>query len=288
MRGPLIEVTDLRYVYHPDTPQAVVALDGLSCSIRAGEYVGIVGGNGSGKSTLARHLNALLLPTAGSVRVDGWDTRDRAATWEIRRRVGMIFQNPDNQLVATVVDEDVAFGPENLGLPPAVIRQRVDEALEVVGMTAFHRHAPHLLSGGQKQRVAIAGVLAMRPACLVLDEATTMLDPAGRAEVLATLAALNRRHGVTIVLISHAMEDLADAGRIIALDQGRIVLDGPAADVIARIEEVPGGRLEAPPMAKLARWLRDDGIRLPQGLHTVEALAEALAAAAGSGVRRDA
>lgn len=281
MREPLIEVADLRYVYHPDTPQAVVALDGLSFSVEPGEYLGIVGGNGSGKSTLAKHLNALLLPTAGCVRVGGLDTRDRAATWEIRRRVGMIFQNPDNQLVATVVEEDVAFGPENLGLPPAVIRERVGEALAAVGMTAFRRRAPHLLSGGQKQRVAIAGILAMRPACLVLDEATTMLDPAGRAEVLETLAVLNRRDGVTVMLISHAMEDLADAERIIAMDRGRIVLDGPAAGVMARAEEIPGGRLGAPPMVKLARWLREDGLRLPERVHTVEALADAVAAAAG-------
>jgi len=287
MREPLIEVTDLRYVYHPDTPQAVVALDGLSFSVQSGEYLGIVGGNGSGKSTLAKHLNALLLPTAGSVRVGGLDTRERAAVWEIRRRVGMIFQNPDNQLVATVVEEDVAFGPENLGLPPAVIRERVGEALAAVGMTGFRRRAPHLLSGGQKQRVAIAGILAMRPVCLVLDEATTMLDPAGRSEVLETLSVLNRRDGVTVMLISHAMEDLSDAERIIAMDRGRIVLDGPADAVMARADEIPGGRLGAPPMVKLARWLREDGLRLPEGVHTVKALADAVAAAAGLSPQSD-
>ncbi len=288
MREPLFEVEDLRYVYHPNTPQAVQALDGLSFTIQAGEYVGIVGGNGSGKSTLAKHLNALLVPTSGRVRVGGLDTRDRDATWTIRRRVGMIFQNPDNQLVATVVEEDVAFGPENLGLPPAVIREHVEDALTAVGMTAFRRQAPHLLSGGQKQRVAIAGILAMRPDCIVLDEATTMLDPEGRAEVLATVRALNRRDGITIILISHAMEDLADAGRVIALDAGRIVLDRPAAEAFDGIEDVPGGRLNAPPMAKLARWLREDGLPLPAGLFTVEHLAGVLATILGAGPRSDA
>jgi energy-coupling factor transport system ATP-binding protein len=279
---PLLRVEGLRFVYNPGTPQAVVALDGLSFSIRQGEYVGIVGGNGSGKSTLARHLNALLLPTEGHVWVGGLDTRDRSATWAIRRQVGMVFQNPDNQMVATVVEEDVAFGPENLGLPPAVIRDRVEKALEVVGMSAFRRAAPHLLSGGQKQRVAIAGILAMRPACIVLDEATTMLDPEGRAEVLATVRDLNRREGITVILISHAMEDLADAGRIVVLDSGRMVMDGSPGEVFDRITDAPGGRLDPPPMARLARWLRKDGIPLPSGLYSVEALADALAAAHGA------
>ncbi|MDR7545104.1 MAG: energy-coupling factor transporter ATPase [Armatimonadota bacterium] len=275
---PFIEVEALRYVYNPDTPQAVVALDGLSFSVRPGEFVGIVGGNGSGKSTLARHLNALLLPTAGRVRVAGFDTRDRTATWEIRRQVGMVFQNPDNQLVATVVEEDVAFGPENLGLPPAVIRERVEAALQAVGMASYRRSAPHLLSGGQKQRVAIAGILAMRPACIVLDEATTMLDPEGRAEVLATVAALNEREGITVILISHNLEDLVDAHRIIALDAGRIVLDGPPAHVFERVDLAPGGHLEAPPLVRLARQLRQEGLPLPAGLYRLEALADTLAA----------
>jgi energy-coupling factor transport system ATP-binding protein len=288
LRAPFIEVSDLRYVYHPDTPQAVVALDGLSCSIQSGEYVGIVGGNGSGKSTLAKHLNALLVPAAGVVRVAGLDSRDRDAQWTIRRYVGMIFQNPDNQLVATVVEEDVAFGPENLGLPPAVIRERVEEALAAVDMTAFRRHAPHLLSGGQKQRVAIAGVLAMRPSCIVLDEATTMLDPEGRAEVLATVRELNRRDGITVILISHAMEDLLDAERMLVLDAGRIVLDGSSTDVLDRIGDAPGGRVDAPPMTKLAGWLRQDGLPLPQGLSSIEALADSVTRALGVPVRLDA
>jgi energy-coupling factor transport system ATP-binding protein len=281
-----IEVHDLTYVYRPDTPQAVRALDGLSCVIRAGEFVGVVGGNGSGKSTFARHLNALLLPTAGRVVVDGLDTRDRAAAWEVRRRVGMVFQNPDNQLVASVVEEDVAFGPENLGLPPAEIRRRVDEALEAVGLAGLRRRAPHQLSGGQKQRVAIAGVLAMRPACIVLDEATTMLDPEGRAEVLATVEALHRRDGITVVLISHAMEDVVGADRVVALDAGRLIADGPPAEVFERLDAAPGGRLDAPPVVRLARELRQAGLRLPQGLLTVEALGDAIADALGAGTAR--
>lgn len=286
MGDAFIEVHDLTYVYRPDTPQAVRALDGLSCVIRAGEFVGVVGGNGSGKSTFARHLNALLLPTAGRVVVDGLDTRDRAAAWEVRRRVGMVFQNPDNQLVASVVEEDVAFGPENLGLPPAEIRRRVDEALEAVGLAGLRRRAPHQLSGGQKQRVAIAGVLAMRPACIVLDEATTMLDPEGRAEVLATVEALHRRDGITVVLISHAMEDVVAADRVVALDAGRLIADGPPAEVFERLDAAPGGRLDAPPVVRLARELRQAGLRLPQGLLTVEALADAIADALGAGTAR--
>lgn len=278
MREPFFEVEDLRFTYHrqSDRAQAVVALDGLSCVIGRGEYVGVVGGNGSGKSTLAKHLNALLLPTGGQVRVAGVDTRAPEGAWAARRRVGMIFQNPDNQLVATVVEEDVAFGPENLGVPPAEIRRRVDQALDAVGMAAFRRRAPHLLSGGQKQRVAIAGVLAMHPESIVLDEPTTMLDPQGRAEVLEVVRTLNRRDGITIVLISHAMEDLIDAERIIALDAGRIVLDGPAARIFDRLAEAPLGPLAPPPIAALARWLREDGVEVPPGVHTVDALADAL------------
>jgi energy-coupling factor transport system ATP-binding protein len=286
VREPFLEVTDLRHIYHPESGQAVVALDGLSFSIEPGEYVGIVGGNGSGKTTLARHLNALLLPTTGTVRVAGLDTRDRGAVWEIRRQVGMIFQNPDNQMVATVVEEDVAFGPENLGLPPREIRERVDAALEAVGMSGLRRSAPHRLSGGQKQRVAIAGILAMRPACIVFDEATAMLDPQGCAEVLATVRELNRRDGITVILISHALDDLMDAGRIIALDAGRVVADGPPAEVFDRIDRLPGGRLDAPPVATLARWLRQDGLRLPAGLYQIDALADAVAALA-AGARAD-
>ncbi len=273
---PLIEVRNLRHVYHPGGAPPVVALDGVSLTIDRGELVAIVGGNGSGKSTLAKHFNALLLPTEGEVRVDGLDTRDRSALWEIRRRVGMVFQNPDNQLVATVVEEDVAFGPENLGLPPEEIAARVEEALRIVEMAEYRHHQPHLLSGGQKQRVAIAGVLAMRPQCLVLDEATTMLDPQGQREVLDTITRLNR-DGVTVVHITHVMEEAARCHRVIVLADGRVALDGPPAEVFARVEDLAALRLVPPPVAALADRLRRDGLPLPAGLLDADQLADALA-----------
>ncbi len=278
MHKAFVEVQDLRYVYNPDTPQAVVAVDGLTCSIQAGEYVAIVGGNGSGKSTFTRHLNALLIPTAGEVRVAGLDTRDPVSVSLVRRHVGMVFQNPDNQLVATIVEDDVAFGPENLGLAPVEIRRRVDDALARVGLGAHRQRPPHLLSGGQKQRVAIAGVLAMRPQCIVLDEATTMLDPAGRDEVLTTIRDLNRRDGITVVLITHALDEVTDATRVLALDAGRVVADGTPADVIDRVDTIPGGRLVTPVVAGLARDLRADGLPIPRGAFTVDAVADAIAA----------
>jgi energy-coupling factor transport system ATP-binding protein len=285
VREPFFEVEDLHFVYHSphDRGQAVVALDGLSLVVGRGEYVGVVGGNGSGKSTLARHLNALLLPTGGSVRVAGLDTRAPGGAWAARRRVGMVFQNPDNQLVATVVEEDVAFGPENLGVPPAEIRERVTAALGAVEMTAYARHAPHLLSGGQKQRVAIAGVLAMHPEAIVLDEPTTMLDPQGRAEVLDVVRTLNRRDGITVVLISHALDDLADADRIVALQAGRIVLDGAPARVFDRLADAPLGPLAAPSIAALARDLRAEGLALPSGIFTIDELVDALVALSSHG-----
>jgi len=275
---PLIEIRNLRHVYNAGTPAAVVGVDGISLTIERGEFVAIVGGNGSGKSTLAKHLNALLLPTAGEVWVDGLDTRNRGAVWEIRQRVGMVFQNPDNQLVATVVEEDVAFGPENLGVPPAEIAGRVEEALRAVDMLAYRRHAPHLLSGGQKQRVAIAGILAMRPQCLVLDEATTMLDPQGQREVIETVQRLNAA-GVTVVLITHAMDEAALAHRVIALQGGRIALDGRPAEVFAQADELERLGLTLPLVPALARRLRQDGIPLRDGILFADQLVDALVAA---------
>jgi energy-coupling factor transport system ATP-binding protein len=272
---PLIETHDLRYVYNAGTPQEVVALDGISLTVERGEFLAVVGGNGSGKSTLAKHLNALLLPTSGEVRVDGLDTRDRAAVWDIRQRVGMVFQNPDNQLVATVVEEDVAFGPENLGIPPAEIALRVEAALQAVDMAEYRRHAPHLLSGGQKQRVAIAGVLAMRPQCLVLDEATTMLDPEGRREVLETVLRLNAS-GVTVINITHTMEEAVLARRIIALQGGRIGLQGPPAAVFAHPGTLEAMGLTLPIIPALARALREDGLPLADGILSAAGLVEAL------------
>jgi len=283
---PLIEIRDLRHVYNAGTPQAVIALDGISLTVEPGEFLAVVGGNGSGKSTLAKHLNALLLPTSGEVWIDGLDTRDRAAVWDIRQRVGMVFQNPDNQLVATVVEEDVAFGPENLGIPPAEIALRVEAALGAVDMLEYRRHAPHLLSGGQKQRVAIAGVLAMRPRCLVLDEVTTMLDPEGRREVLETVRRLNAS-GVTVVNITHSMEEAALAQRIVALQDGRIGLHGPPGQVFARAEELEALGLTLPLIPALVRALRADGLALGGGIlsagELVEALAHISAAAAPGG-----
>ncbi|MDQ7829486.1 MAG: energy-coupling factor transporter ATPase [Armatimonadota bacterium] len=275
-----MEVEDLVYTYHAGTPEARPALAGVSLTVRRGEYLAVVGPNGSGKSTLARCLNALLRPTAGRVVVDGLDTRDPETVWAVRQRVGLVFQNPDNQLVATVVEEDVAFGPENLGLPPAEIRRRVDEALRVVEMLPYRRHAPHLLSGGQKQRVAIAGILAMRPQCIVLDEATAMLDPRGRAEVLATVRRLREAAGIAVVHITHHMEEAVRADRVVVLDGGRIARAGPPREVFADPEALRRLRLVPPPVLELGWALRAAGVALDGPPLTVEELVAALAAAA--------
>lgn len=226
MAEALIKFTDVSFSYSADSPQEFEALTGINLEIEAGEFVAVLGHNGSGKSTLAKHINALLVPTAGNVVVAGIDTRDFDRVWEIRQNVGMVFQNPDNQLVATTVEEDVAFGPENLGIPTPEIHRRVDEALELVGMNEFRLRSPHQLSGGQKQRVAIAGMIAMRPRCIVLDEPTAMLDPVGRQEVMDTVLKLNRQEGITIVLITHAMEEAILADRIVVMEEGRVVLTG--------------------------------------------------------------
>ncbi len=261
-------------------------LRGINLTVGKGEIHAIMGPNGSGKSTLAKHLNALLLPTAGDVRVDGFDTRDRSAVWEIRQRVGMVFQNPDNQLVATVVEEDVAFGPENLGVPAAEIVLRVEAALRAVDMLEYRRHAPHLLSGGQKQRVAIAGVLAMRPQCLVLDEVTTMLDPEGVREVLETVQRLNAS-GVTVINITHNMEEAALAQRIVALQDGRIGLEGPPAQVFACAGEIEAMGLTLPVIPALARALRADGVALGDRILSAGELADALARVSAAAARGD-
>ena len=276
---PLIEIRNLRHVYNAGTPAAVVAVDGISLTVERGEFLAVVGGNGSGKSTLAKHLNALLLPTEGEVHVDGLDTRDRASVWDIRQRVGMVFQNPDNQLVATVVEEDIAFGPENLGVPRGEIVARVQEALAAVDMLEYRRHAPHLLSGGQKQRVAIAGILAMRPQCLVLDEATTMLDPLGRREVLETVRRLNAG-GVTVIHITHTMDEAVLAHRIIALQAGRIRLEGPPAQVFDRAGDLEAMGLTLPLIPGLARTLRADGLPLREGILSADQFVDAVAALA--------
>ncbi len=281
MSLPFIQTLHLEHIYTAEDGRAIPALRGIDLTVGRGEFVALIGPNGSGKSTLARHFNALLLPTAGEVRVDGLSTSDLRQVQAIRRRVGMVFQNPDNQLVAGTVEEDVAFGPENLGVPPAEIRRRVDEALDVVGMTAYRHHPPHMLSGGQKQRVAIAGALATRPDCIVLDEPTSMLDAEGRHQVLQTVRRLNAELGLTVILITQSMDEAALARRVLVMDGGRIVLDGPPEEVL-EAPEVEGLGLGRPFAAEVARRLRARGVPLPPGLLTVEALAAAL-----NGIRRD-
>ena len=252
-----------------------MALDGVTLDIERGSFVAVVGSNGSGKSTLAKHLNALLLPTSGEVFVCGMSTADPENTWEIRRRCGMVFQNPDNQLVSSVVEDDVAFGPENLGVEPSEIRRRVDESLQAVGMYEFRKKGPHLLSGGQKQRVAIAGVLAMQPECIVFDEPTAMLDPSGRAEILKIIRGLHEE-GKTVILITHFMEEAAQADRIIVMDKGRPILDETPAALFAHGEKLQELNLQMPFGASMAAKLRDLGVDLPEGIITAERLAECL------------
>lgn len=236
----------------------------------------VLGHNGSGKSTLAKHMNAVLLPSGGAVYVEGMDTKKEELLLEIRRRVGMVFQNPDNQIVANVVEEDVAFAPENLGVPTAEIRRRVDDALAAVGMTEFTRHAPHLLSGGQKQRVAIAGVIAMEPECIVLDEATAMLDPSGRREVLDTVHRLNRERGITVVHITHHMSEAEDADRVIVMNDGVVAMDGAPREIFSRVEELQALGLAAPDTVELLRRLNRHGMDLPLTAITVDECARAI------------
>ena len=239
----ILETRDLVFHYEED---GGLALDGVNLSIEEGSFTAILGHNGSGKSTLAKHFNAILLPSGGKVYVDSMDTALEDKLFDIRETAGMVFQNPDNQIVATVVEEDVAFACENMGLPPAEIRKRVDEALAAVGMTEFARHAPHLLSGGQKQRVAIAGVLAMRPRCIVMDEPTAMLDPSGRAEVMAAVSRLNKETGMTVVLITHHMDEAAQADRVIVMKGGKVALDGTPRQVFSQVDKLEGLSLTAP------------------------------------------
>jgi energy-coupling factor transport system ATP-binding protein len=271
-----ITVQDLGYSYPLDGGGQVVALRGLSLAIKQGEFVALIGSNASGKSTLAYHLNGLLLPTSGRVWVDGLLTSDPAHRWDVRQRVGMVFQNPDNQLVAGTVEEDVAFGPENNALPPVEIRRRVDEALNIVGLMDYATHPPQLLSGGQKQLTAIAGALATRPTCIVLDEPTSMLDPQSRRQVSATIQRLNEQEGMTVVLITQSMQEAAAARRVIVMHAGRIVMDGPPQDVFERREQLRTIGLDLPPAAEIAHRLRDLGMALPIGILTVEALARAV------------
>ncbi len=273
---PMLKAEGLRfdYTYENEAPQIV--LRGVDLTIEKGSFVALLGHNGCGKSTLAKQFNALLLPTGGRMLVEEMDTAKEENTYPIRRRVGMVLQNPDNQLVSTIVEEDVAFGPENLGLPPAEIRQRVEEALATVDMTAYKDHSPHKLSGGQKQRVAIAGVLAMHPDCLVLDEPTAMLDPQGRQEVLDTVCRLNREQGMTVVLITHYMEEAALADRVVVMDEGLVVLDGTPREVFAQGDRLQALGLDVPQPTALCAALREQGVPIPEGILTPEECAEAL------------
>lgn len=270
----MIEIKDISYRYSAEAEEQ--ALTGVSLTVRKGEFLAIVGHNGSGKSTLAKHLNALLLPTEGAVLVDGMDTKEEELTLPIRQKVGMVFQNPDNQIVTTIVEEDVGFGPENLGVDPVEIRERVDKALATVGMTEYATSAPHMLSGGQKQRIAIAGMLAMRPEVLVLDEATAMLDPKGRKEVLATVFRLNSERGMTVVMITQYMEEAALADRVAVMAGGKLAMLGSPKEIFARAEELRACGLDAPPMVELRDALMQDGIDAVKDAITVEEMADAL------------
>ena len=274
---PMIQTDALSFSYPVEEGQRrTTALDNVTLSIEKGSFVVVLGHNGSGKSTLAKHMNAVLLPSGGAVYVEGMDTKKEELLLEIRRRVGMVFQNPDNQIVANVVEEDVAFAPENLGVPTAEIRRRVDDALAAVGMTEFTRHAPHLLSGGQKQRVAIAGVIAMEPECIVLDEATAMLDPSGRREVLDTVHRLNRERGITVVHITHHMSEAEDADRVIVMNDGVVAMDGAPREIFARVEELQALGLAAPDTVELLHRLNRHGMDLPLTAITVDECARAI------------
>ncbi len=268
----MIEVQDLKYKY--DTESLKLALDGVSLEIPQGQFVAVLGHNGSGKSTLAKHLNAILLPTGGSVFIDGMDTADENLLAEIRRKVGMVFQNPDNQIVATVVEEDVAFGPENLGVPPEEIRQRVDFALKTVDMAKFKDAQPHNLSGGQKQRISIAGIIAMMPKYIILDEPTAMLDPRGRAEVMETIKLLNKEQHITIVLITHYMEEAAQADRVVVMDKGKIIVDDTPQMTFANVALLKSVGLDVPQVTDLMFRLRRAGIHLRHDLLDVNSCAD--------------
>ena len=279
MKDAIIRAEALRFSYTSAEGVAPVVLDGVDLSIQEGTFVAVLGHNGSGKSTLAKHMNAILLPSGGKVYVDGIDTVDEARLLDIRRTVGMVFQNPDNQIVANVVEEDVAFAPENLGVPTEEIRRRVDDALKAVGMYEFVTHAPHLLSGGQKQRIAIAGVIAMEPDCIVLDEATAMLDPIGRQEVLSTVHRLNKEKGITVILITHHMNEAEDADRVIVMDDGKVAMDGTPREVFVQVEDLRAMGLTVPDTVDLLDRLHKDGLSVPLDALTVEACADAITAA---------
>ena len=265
---PILSARDVSFAYdnYEEKQLPPIVLEDVSLDIQPGEFVAVLGHNGSGKSTLAKHFNAILLPTAGTVYVGGIDTKQEDRLYDIRQTVGMVFQNPDNQLVATIVEEDVAFALENLGVPPEEIRRRVDESLKAVGMYEYREHAPHQLSGGQKQRVAIAGIIAMRPKCIVLDEPTAMLDPQGRREVLRTIRQLGVQFGITVVLITHYMDEAAQCDRVVVVDNGKVILDGAPRAVFSHVEQLKKVGLDVPQVTELVWMLRKDGYNLPDDI----------------------
>lgn len=264
--------------YYDDGPEGEkeYSLNGINITVKEGEFVVVLGHNGSGKSTFAKHMNALLLPTGGKIYIDSIDATDPDNTWEVRKRAGMVFQNPDNQMVATVVEEDVAFGPENLGIDPLEIRKRVDQSLKEVNMFDYRKHAPHLLSGGQKQRVAIAGIIAMRPKIIILDEPTAMLDPSGRAEVMKTIKALNREYNITIVHITHFMEEAVQGDRIVVMEEGKVIIDDTPQNVFKNVELLKSIGLDVPQVTELAHELILDGVHLEEGILNIEDMVEAI------------
>lgn len=274
----IISAGSVTFGYPKENNEYNIVLRGISLDIKEGEFVAVLGHNGSGKSTLAKHFNAILLPQEGKVTVCGIETSDESRLYEIRQQVGMVFQNPDNQIVATIVEEDVAFGPENMGVDPAEIRSRVDEALRDVGMYDYKNHAPHQLSGGQKQRIAIAGIIAMRPRCIVLDEPTAMLDPRGRREVISTIKRLNREHGITVVLITHYMEEAAQCSRVVVMNDGKILFDDAPRAVFSHVRELKEVGLDVPQAAELCYELRNAGYSLPDDILTEDECVAAISA----------
>lgn len=273
----MIKSEDLVFKYvNAEEQTEKVAINHVSMEVKKGEFLVILGHNGSGKSTMAKHMNALLLPSGGKMYVDGLDTSDIENLWEVRRRAGMVFQNPDNQLVATIVEEDVAFGPENLGVDPKEIRERVDDSLKAVGMYEYRKHAPHLLSGGQKQRIAIASILAMRPKCIVLDEPTAMLDPSGRNEVMKTIKEVNKKFGITIILITHYMDEAAQADRIIVMDKGEKVMEGVPREIFSQVEKIKLIGLDVPQVTELAYELQKEGVDISTEILNIDEMVNAL------------
>lgn len=276
IKGEKLKFEYIRRDEEDNVEEIVEALSDVDLGIEQGQFIAILGHNGSGKSTLAKHMNCILLPSEGSLWIDGMDTAEEENLWKIRQQVGMVFQNPDNQIVGTIVEEDVGFGPENLGVETEEIWKRVEESLGVVGMLSYRAFSPNKLSGGQKQRVAIAGIVAMRPKCIVLDEATAMLDPRGRKEVLRTVQKLNREAGITVIWITHYMEEVTEADKIFVMDEGRIVMEGTPRELFSRVEQLKEYRLDVPQVTMLAYELKKAGVPLPDGILTVEELVDAI------------